>query len=189
MPPQVHLLSRHTGHSEDEIAKDIARPKYFNPYEAGEHACSRCVWRAASGACTRVLVGRRRWCALHARQLAALSFSVRTFNTSRPCCSGVWHHRPSAGAGGGGCAQRGARLAAAKLVKALYDGAAAAYVTFPLAARGWVEEVLGVEREINLHGCLGRCMAGVSWQSEFATCSAPGSSFGASISFTRSMCA
>lgn len=33
----VHLLSRHTGHSEEEIAQDIARPKYFNPYEAVEY--------------------------------------------------------------------------------------------------------------------------------------------------------
>lgn len=34
----VRLLSRHTGHSEDEVARDIARPKYFNPYEASERA-------------------------------------------------------------------------------------------------------------------------------------------------------
>lgn len=33
----VRLLAKHTGHSEEEIAKDIARPKYFNPYEAVEY--------------------------------------------------------------------------------------------------------------------------------------------------------
>ncbi|KAI7842527.1 hypothetical protein COHA_003881 [Chlorella ohadii] len=33
----VRLLSKHTGHGEEEIAKDIARPKYFNPYEAVEY--------------------------------------------------------------------------------------------------------------------------------------------------------
>lgn len=33
----VRLLSRHTGHSEDEISRDISRPKYFNPYEAVEY--------------------------------------------------------------------------------------------------------------------------------------------------------
>lgn len=43
--PQVRLLSKHTGHSEEEIAKDIARPKYFNPYEAGA-CCMRLQWRS-----------------------------------------------------------------------------------------------------------------------------------------------
>lgn len=33
----VHLLSKHIGHSEEKIAKDIQRPKYFNPYEAVEY--------------------------------------------------------------------------------------------------------------------------------------------------------
>jgi len=33
----VHLLSRHTGHSEEEVSKDILRPRYFNPYEAIEY--------------------------------------------------------------------------------------------------------------------------------------------------------
>ena len=36
-PTQVRLLSFHTGHSEAEIAEDIARPKYFNPYEAVDY--------------------------------------------------------------------------------------------------------------------------------------------------------
>ena len=36
-PTQVRLLSFHTGHSEAEIAGDIARPKYFNPYEAVDY--------------------------------------------------------------------------------------------------------------------------------------------------------
>jgi ATP-dependent Clp protease, protease subunit len=31
------LLARHTGHSEDKVAADIARPKYFTPYEAVEY--------------------------------------------------------------------------------------------------------------------------------------------------------
>lgn len=33
----TELLSRHTGHSKEKIAKDIARPRYFNPYEAVEY--------------------------------------------------------------------------------------------------------------------------------------------------------
>ena len=33
----VSLLSKHTGHSEETIAKDISRPKYFNPYEAVDY--------------------------------------------------------------------------------------------------------------------------------------------------------
>jgi ATP-dependent Clp protease protease subunit len=33
----VSLLAKHTGHSEEKISKDIARPKYFNPYEAVEY--------------------------------------------------------------------------------------------------------------------------------------------------------
>ena len=37
----VRLLAKHTGHSEAEVAADIARPKYFNPYEAGERAPER----------------------------------------------------------------------------------------------------------------------------------------------------
>lgn len=32
----TRLLSKHTGHSQEEIARDISRPKYFNPYEASE---------------------------------------------------------------------------------------------------------------------------------------------------------
>jgi hypothetical protein len=34
---QVHLLAKHTGHSEEKIAKDISRPRYFDPYEAVEY--------------------------------------------------------------------------------------------------------------------------------------------------------
>jgi ATP-dependent Clp protease protease subunit len=30
----VHLLAKHTGHSEEETARDIMRPRYFNPYQA-----------------------------------------------------------------------------------------------------------------------------------------------------------
>ena len=30
----THLLAKHTNHSEEEIAKDIQRPRYFNPYQA-----------------------------------------------------------------------------------------------------------------------------------------------------------
>ncbi|CAG9465537.1 unnamed protein product [Pedinophyceae sp. YPF-701] len=33
----VDLLSEHTGHSSEKIAKDILRPKYFNPWEAVEY--------------------------------------------------------------------------------------------------------------------------------------------------------
>jgi ATP-dependent Clp protease protease subunit len=33
----VSLLAKHTGHSEEKIALDISRPKYFNPYEAKEY--------------------------------------------------------------------------------------------------------------------------------------------------------
>jgi ATP-dependent Clp protease protease subunit len=33
----VSLLAKHTGHSEEKIATDVARPKYFNPYEAKEY--------------------------------------------------------------------------------------------------------------------------------------------------------
>ena len=35
--PQVRLLSKHTGHGEEQVARDISRPKYFNPYEAIEY--------------------------------------------------------------------------------------------------------------------------------------------------------
>jgi ATP-dependent Clp protease protease subunit len=31
------LLSRHIGKTEEEISKDIQRPRYFNPYEAVEY--------------------------------------------------------------------------------------------------------------------------------------------------------
>jgi ATP-dependent Clp protease protease subunit len=30
----VALLARHTPHSEEQVAKDIQRPRYFNPYQA-----------------------------------------------------------------------------------------------------------------------------------------------------------
>lgn len=33
----VRLLSKHTGHGEEQVARDISRPKYFNPYEAIEY--------------------------------------------------------------------------------------------------------------------------------------------------------
>lgn len=33
----VSLLAKHTGHSEEKIAKDIQRPRYFDPYEAVEY--------------------------------------------------------------------------------------------------------------------------------------------------------
>jgi ATP-dependent Clp protease protease subunit len=33
----VRLLSRHTGKGEEQVAQDISRPKYFNPYEAIEY--------------------------------------------------------------------------------------------------------------------------------------------------------
>lgn len=33
----VALLAEHTGHTEEEISKDISRPRYFNPYEAVEY--------------------------------------------------------------------------------------------------------------------------------------------------------
>jgi ATP-dependent Clp protease protease subunit len=36
-PMQVDLLAKHTGHSKEKIATDIARPRYFNPYEAIEY--------------------------------------------------------------------------------------------------------------------------------------------------------
>lgn len=34
---QVELLAKHTGHSQEKIAKDISRPKYFDPYTAVEY--------------------------------------------------------------------------------------------------------------------------------------------------------
>lgn len=34
----VRMLSKHTGHSQNKIAKDIMRPKYFTPEEAVEYA-------------------------------------------------------------------------------------------------------------------------------------------------------
>lgn len=33
---QVRLLSRHTGHTIEEVDKEINRPRYFEPYEAVE---------------------------------------------------------------------------------------------------------------------------------------------------------
>lgn len=33
----VNLLSKHIGHSQEKIAKDILRPKYFNPYQAVDY--------------------------------------------------------------------------------------------------------------------------------------------------------
>lgn len=34
---QVSLLARHTGQDQETIAKDIQRPKYFDPYQAKEY--------------------------------------------------------------------------------------------------------------------------------------------------------
>lgn len=34
----VRLLAKHTGHSEEKISKDIARPRYFDPYQAMEYS-------------------------------------------------------------------------------------------------------------------------------------------------------
>jgi ATP-dependent Clp protease protease subunit len=33
----VGMLSKHTGHSQEKIIKDISRPRYFNPYQAVEY--------------------------------------------------------------------------------------------------------------------------------------------------------
>ena len=33
----VGLLAKHTGHSEEETARNIQRPRYFNPYQAIEY--------------------------------------------------------------------------------------------------------------------------------------------------------
>ncbi len=35
---QVRLLAKHTGHSEEKISKDIARPRYFDPYQAVDYS-------------------------------------------------------------------------------------------------------------------------------------------------------
>lgn len=34
---QVSLLARHTGQEQEQIAKDIQRPKYFDPFQAKEY--------------------------------------------------------------------------------------------------------------------------------------------------------
>lgn len=34
---QVRILSRHTGHAEPEVEKDIVRTRYFDPYEAVDY--------------------------------------------------------------------------------------------------------------------------------------------------------
>lgn len=33
----VRLLAKHTGHTEEEVDRDMARPKYFTPQEAIEY--------------------------------------------------------------------------------------------------------------------------------------------------------
>ena len=35
--PQVSLLARHTSTEPEKIAKDIQRPKYFDPWQAKEY--------------------------------------------------------------------------------------------------------------------------------------------------------
>ena len=34
---QVSLVAEHTGHTIEEVEKDIKRPKYFTPFEAKEY--------------------------------------------------------------------------------------------------------------------------------------------------------
>ena len=33
----VRLLAKHSGHSEEEVSRDIQRPRYFDPYQAVEY--------------------------------------------------------------------------------------------------------------------------------------------------------
>lgn len=54
---QVKILSRHTGHTQPEVEKDIVRTRYFDPYEAVDYGIidrvrAPCVheWQAMSGA-------------------------------------------------------------------------------------------------------------------------------------------
>ena len=34
---QVRILSKHTGHDEPQVEKDIVRTRYFDPYEAVDY--------------------------------------------------------------------------------------------------------------------------------------------------------
>ena len=51
---QVHLLAKHISKSDDEIERAIARPTYFNPYEAVDFGIidkvSSLTYAALSGA-------------------------------------------------------------------------------------------------------------------------------------------
>ncbi len=49
---QVHLLGKHITKTDDEIERAIARPTYFNPYEAVEFGIIDRVCVAPIAACT-----------------------------------------------------------------------------------------------------------------------------------------
>lgn len=51
----VSLLAKHTGHSEEKIAKDIQRPRYFDPYEAVEYGLIDRVLEADDDAVKKVV--------------------------------------------------------------------------------------------------------------------------------------
>ena len=74
---QVHLLAKHISKTDDEIERAIARPTYFNPYEAVDfgiidRVCPCHVAHAFAVITSAVPVG------LHGKHLCTCSLTKRT---------------------------------------------------------------------------------------------------------------